>query len=171
MASLIEELVMILSKEEEIYKELLPVVEEKTQIIIRNDLTALSEITEKEQLVIEQVTSLEHKRDEVIVNMGVVLNRNPATLTLKKIISLLEKQPDEQKKLAELHDSLTGILKRLSDINVRNQSLIEQSLEMIEFNMNLIQSTRMSPGSGNYTKNAYESGLQAGTTGMFDAKQ
>ena len=171
MASLIEELVMILSKEEEIYKELLPVVEEKTQIIIRNDLTALSEITEKEQLVIEQVTSLEHKRDEVIVNMGVVLNRNPATLTLKKIISLLEKQPAEQKKLAELHDSLTGILKRLSDINVRNQSLIEQSLEMIEFNMNLIQSTRMSPGSGNYTKNAYESGLQVGATGMFDAKQ
>ena len=171
MASLIEELVTILTKEEEVYKELLPIAEEKTQIIIRNDLTALQKVTEKEHLVIEQITSLEHKRDEVIVNMGVVLNQKPATLTLKKIISLLEKQPKEQKQLARLHDSLQGILKRLSDLNLRNGSLIEQSLEMIEFNMNLIQSTRMSPGSGNYTKNAYESNTVTGMTGMFDARQ
>ena len=50
-------------------------------------------------------------------------------------------------------------------------SLIEQSLEMIEFNMNLIQSTRMSPGSGSYTKSAYENDAPAWQTGMFDARQ
>lgn len=171
MASLIEELITVLKAEEEVYKNLLPVVEQKTQIIIRNDLTALQKITEQEQLAIERVTSLEHKRDEVIVNMGVVLSRNPRTLTLKKLIELLDRQPKEQKELAVLHDSLTTILKKLSDANLRNQSLIEQSLEMIEFNMNLIQSTRMSPGSGNYTKNAYENDAPVGQTGMFDARQ
>lgn len=171
MASLIEELITVLKAEEEVYKQLLPMVEQKTQIIIRNDLTALQKITEQEQLAIERVTSLEHKRDEVIVNMGVVLSRNPRTLTLKKLIELLERQPKEQKELAVLHDSLTTILKKLSDANLRNQSLIEQSLEMIEFNMNLIQSTRMSPGSGNYTKNAYEKDAPVGQTGMFDARQ
>lgn len=171
MASLIEELVMVLTKEEEVYKELLPIAEEKTQIIIRNDLTALQEVTEQEQLAVEKITALEHKRDEVIVNMGVVLNRKPATLTLKEIIRLLEKQPKEQKQLARLHDSLQDLLKQLSNANLRNKSLIEQSLEMIEFNMNLIQSTRMSPGSGNYTKNAYESDVVTGRTGMFDARQ
>ena len=171
MASLIEELITVLSKEEEIYKNLLPIAMEKTQIIIRNDLTALQQVTEKEQFVVDEITALEHKRDEVIVNMGVVLNRKPETLTLKEIIRLLEKQPKEQKKLAELHDSLQDILKQLSNANLRNQSLIEQSLEMIEFNMNLIQSTRMSPGSGNYTKKAYESDAVAGRAGMFDARQ
>lgn len=171
MASLIEELITVLKAEEEVYKQLLPMVEQKTQIIIRNDLTALQKITEQEQLAIERVTSLEHKRDEVIVNMGVVLSRNPRTLTLKKLIELLERQPKEQKELAVLHDSLTTILKKISDANLRNQSLIEQSLEMIEFNMNLIQSTRMSPGSGNYTKSAYEKDAPVGQTGMFDARQ
>ncbi len=171
MASLIEELIAVLTKEEEIYKELLPVALEKTQIIIRNDLTALQQVTEKEQFVIDEITALEHKRDEVIMNMGVVLNRKPADLTLKKIIGLLEKQPKEQKQLARLHDSLQAILKQLSSANLKNQSLIEQSLEMIEFNMNLIQSTRMSPGSGNYTKKAYESDTVTGRTGMFDARQ
>lgn len=171
MASLIEELITVLKQEEAIYRELLPVVEQKTQIIIRNDLTALQKITEQEQLAIEKVTSLEHKRDEVIVNMGVVLSRDPRTLTLKKLIGLLDRQPKEQKELTLLHDSLTAILKNLSNANLRNQSLIEQSLEMIEFNMNLIQSTRMSPGSGNYTKNACENSAPAGQTGMFDARQ
>lgn len=171
MASLIEELITVLRQEEEVYEKLLPVVEQKTQIIVRNDLTALQKITEQEQLAIERVTSLEHKRDEVIVNMGVVLNRNPRTLTLKKLIELLGRQPKEQKELSVLHDSLTALLKKLSDANLRNQSLIEQSLEMIEFNMNLIQSTRMSPGSGNYTKNAYEKDVSVGRTGMFDARQ
>ena len=171
MASLIEELIEVLRKEEAVYKELLPIAEKKTQVIIKNDLTALQEITEQEQRTIETVTALEHKRDEVIVNMGVVLNRNPKTLTLKKLIGLLEKQPNEQMELSKLHDSLTSLLKNLSDANLRNQSLIEQSLEMIEFNMNLIQSTRMSPGSGSYTKNAYESDSVVGQTGMYDARQ
>ena len=171
MASLIEELITVLTKEEEIYKNLLPIAEEKTQIIIRNDLTALQKVTEQEQLVIDQITALEHKRDEVIVNMGVVLNRKPETLTLKHIVEILDKQPKEQRQLAQLHDSLKSILKRLKSINSRNQSLIEQSLEMIKFNMNLIQSTRMSPGSGNYTRNAYESNTVVGRTGMFDARQ
>lgn len=171
MASLIEELISILKQEEEVYQRLLPAAEKKTKIIIENDLTALQQITEQEQLEIEAVTALEHKRDEVIVNMGIVLNRNPKTLTLRKLISLLERQPAEQQELAKLHDSLTAILKKLSDANVRNQSLIEQSLEMIEFNMNLIQSTRMSPGSGSYTKNAYTNDLATGQTGMFDARQ
>ena len=171
MASLIEELITVLKKEDDTYKELLPIAEQKTLIIIRNDLTALQDITEQEQLLIERITALEHKRDEVIVNMGVVLSRNPKTLTLTKLISLLGRQPSEQKKLAELHDSLKAILKRLSDVNLKNQSLIEQSLEMIEFNMNLIQSTRMSPGSGNYTKNAHENSVPVGQTGMFDARQ
>lgn len=171
MASLIEELITVLGQEEEVYKNLLPIVEQKTDIIIKNDLTALQAITEQEQLAIEKVTALEHKRDEVIVNMGVVLNRNPKTLTLKKLIEILDRQPKEQRALAELHDSLSTILKRLSETNLRNQTLIEQSLEMIEFNMNLIQSTRMSPGSGSYTKNAYEQGSSLGQKGMFDAKQ
>ena len=171
MASLIEELITVLKAEEVVYAELLPVVEQKTQIIVRNDLTALQKITQLEQMAVEKVNALEHKRDEVIVNMGVVLNRDPRSLTLKKLILLLEKQPKEQRELSLLHDSLSTILKNLSDANLRNQSLIEQSLEMREFKMNLIQSTRMSPGSGSYTKSAYENDAPAWQTGMFDARQ
>lgn len=51
-----------------------------------------------------------------------------------------------------LHDELQQTMKRLVDVNTKNKNLIENSLEMIEFNMNFIQSTRMSPGNNNYDK-------------------
>jgi len=90
---------------------------------------------------------------------------------MKAIITLLENQPEEQKELTLIHDSLTNTINQLVELNKKNKSLIQQSLEMIEFNMNLIQSTRMSPGSTNYTKGASQFEMPAAQTGMFDAKQ
>ena len=127
MASLIEELVDTLKAEEEIYKELLPVSEKKTNIIIQNDLVALQEIVELEQLMIEKLSPLERKRAEVIANVETVLNKKPGTLNLKTMIELFEKQPKEQRELSLLHDSLKTTINRLVEINDRNKSLIEQS--------------------------------------------
>jgi flagellar biosynthesis/type III secretory pathway chaperone len=82
----------------------------------------------------------------------------------------LDRQPDEQETLKEIHKELTDVLKRLSEVNGHNRNLIEQSLEMISYNMNLLQSTRIVPGN-NYTKNAGQWDMTASQTGMFDAKQ
>ena len=171
MASLTEELISVLQKEQDIYQQLIPISEEKTRIIVKNDLKALQEITEREQQAIEQLNALERRREEVVINMGTVLNRDPRTLKLKNMVKLLEKRPEEQKRLAALYDTLTASIRRLSDINDRNKMLINQSLEMIQFEMNLVQSARIAPGSSNYNKQASSFDMQAGSAGMFDAKQ
>ena len=170
MASLMEELIATLQKEKEAYQELLPVVERKTQAIIANDLKQVQEITELEQAAIGKVSGLEQKRTELMKNIGVVLNKKVSDLTLPNLIKLLERQPQEQQKLSEIHAELKKVLKRLSEVNGHNKNLIEQSLEMISYNMNLIQSTRIVPGN-NYTKNAGQWDMTASQTGMFDAKQ
>ncbi len=171
MASLIEELIQTLQSEETLYQELIPIATKKTRVIIDNDLTSLQQITDQEQLIIEKINALERKREEVVINIGTVINRNPSTLTMRKIIDFLGKQPEEQKRLSELHDNLKSVVNTLVELNNRNKSLIQQSLEMIEFNINLIQSTRMSPGSNNYTRGASQVEMTASQTGMFDAKQ
>ena len=171
MAGLIDELVNTMSQENDIYKELIPIADEKTRIIIKNDLDALQKITEKEQLTIEKINALEKKREEVIVNIGTVLNRKPEELNMKALIRIMGKQPKEQERLGRIHDELSETLRRLVTINDRNRELINQSLEMIEFNMNLIQSTRMAPGVNNYTRAAGESSIRQAGTGMFDARQ
>jgi flagellar biosynthesis/type III secretory pathway chaperone len=171
MAGLIDELVNVMSQENDIYRELIPIAEEKTRVIIKNDLDALQKITEQEQLTIEKITALEKKREEVVINIGTVLSRDPKELNMKALIKIMGKQPEEQKELSRIHDELNVNLRRLVTINDRNKELINQSLEMIEFNMNLIQSTRMAPGVNNYTRSAGESSIRQAGTGMFDAKQ
>lgn len=170
MASLMEELIATLRKEQEAYQELLPVAEKKTQAIIANDLQAVQNITETEQAAIGKISGLEQKRTEIMKNIGIVLNKKVSELTLPNLINLLEKQPQEQQMLAQIHKELTEVLNRLSEVNGHNKNLIEQSLEMISYNMNLLQSTRIVPGN-NYTKSAGQWDMTASQTGMFDAKQ
>lgn len=170
MASLIEELITTLEKENEIYKELIPIAEKKTRVIIKNDLEALREITKNEQDAVDRITALEGKREEVVTNIGIVLNQKAEELNLKKIIQILKKQPEEQQKLSRLRDSLKASVNRLSQINAQNKVLIDESLEMIEFNMNLIQSTRMSPGN-NYDRGAQTTNTPLVSNGRFDARQ
>jgi flagellar biosynthesis/type III secretory pathway chaperone len=171
VASLIEDLINTLEQEYDIYKELIPIAENKTKLIVNNDLQALQEITAEEQKLIEKINTLEHKREEVVYNVGTVLGKETKTLHISMIIKILDKQPKEQKQLSEIHDNLKRTIQRLVEINNHNKSLINHSLEMIEFNMNFIQSTRMSPGNHSYTKGASEVNMPSLHTGMFDAKQ
>lgn len=175
MASLIEELLTTLNGEKEIYQELIPISERKTEILVKGDLRELEKVTGEEQRMIEKAGILGKKREEIIANIGVVLNKDASTLDLRTLSELLSKQPEEKEKLVALHDALKLVMRRLIEVNEQNKNLIENSLEMIEFNMNFIQSTRMSPGVNNYNKNAtsihYGYGSGMGTVGGFDAKQ
>lgn len=170
-----EELMDTLEQESVIYEQMIPLAEKKTQIIVANDLQTLQNITEQEQEAIERVGALERKRQEVIVNIGTVLNRDPESLNFRSLVEILAGQPNEQRKLQELHDRLRKTVERLSFVNKRNKALIQQSLEMIEYNINFIQSTWTSPGGyqagSQYGKGASEISMPASQTGLFDAKQ
>lgn len=171
MASLMEELIDSLSIERDLYQKLIPISEKKTSALVKGDLKELQQITEEEQLLMDQVNAVEKRREKTVVNIGLVLNKDPKELGLTTLVKLMGKQPEEKKELSELHDSLRQVMKRLVSVNEKNKELIENSLEMIEFNMNFIQSTRMSPGSNNYNRNASNSyGVDMGP-GAFDAKQ
>ncbi len=170
MASLIEELIDTLGAELDAYNKLLPVENKKTGIIMKNDLLALEQITAKEQEVVDEVLALENKRGKVVNNIAVVMNKKVEDIKVETIIDILKSQPQLQRKLSEIHDNLKKVVHQIMDVNNHNKSLIEQSLELIEFNMNFIQSTRMSPGSNNYTNSATSADMTEGA-GMFDAKQ
>jgi len=171
VASLIEELVNILEEEYEIYNSLIPIANEKTQIIVSNDTLALQAITAKEQEAVDRITALEHKRNRVMDDIKTVLGKKDENLTLKTLIDLLNQQQKEKRMLAQLHDKLKQTVNYLVDINNRNKSLIEQSLELIDFNMNFLHSIKMSPGNNTYNKYASQTYDKIPGTGIFDAKQ
>ncbi len=169
MASLIEELITVLEEEDKKYKELVELANQKTPVIVKGDLDGLRVITAKEQDYIEVLNRLEKRRTDVVKDIALVLNKKEEELTIKAIVALLAGQEKEQRKLSEVHDSLRQTLSNISTLNDMNKNLITSSLEMVEFNINLIKSMYQAPELGNYGKDAYntESSLNYG---VFDAK-
>lgn len=172
MASLIRDLITVLKEEEEIYEYLLPITRDKKQVIIKNDLQSLQSITVEEQKAVEILNVLERRREEVIVNIATVLSMDSDTMKVSDVIAVLDKQPDEQSELREIHRKLKNTVEELKTINDLNRMLMEQSLEMIAFDLNVLQSMKGVPVSNNYNRQArqqFDTG--AGSRGVFDAKQ
>ena len=93
-------------------------------------------------------------------------------MKLSNLIQMLAGRSAEQAKLAEAHDRLQAAVRELQRVNEQNRELLENALEMVEFEMNLLQAMKAAPETANYTRNAYNSGAQMGVTnGNFDAKQ
>ena len=172
MASLIDTLTEVLDGEDKEYQKLLSLSKDKTDVIVRGDLNALSVITDKEQEVVSRIMALESQRTSTMTDIAKILNTDVSGLKLNVLIDLLKKKPKEQKALAQVHDRLHATLFEMKIINERNAELIKTAIEMTDFNMTLLQSARKAPETANYNKGAYNTGSYLGVdTGSFDAKQ
>ncbi len=160
MAGLMDELIATLKSELQIYTDLIPLADQKSAVIIENDTKRLSDITEKEQLAIEKLKGLEKKRAGIMSNMKVVLNKRNSELKLEELIGLMDNQPEVKKQLIELKNALRETLNSLKTINDRNTGFIKESLEISEYHLNMIRSSRSYIGN-NYTR-------KAGQFGQFD---
>lgn len=171
MASLIDELVDVLDKENSEYELLIALSTEKTSTIVKNDIVAMQEILHKEQVIVDRVNMLEKRREENLTEICNVLRVEPKDLTVQVLIDLLKKQPVEQKKLQDVHFKLKKTLDKMVRINENNKMLMKESMEILEFEMNLLKGLRMAPETNNYTKGAYNAGGTDMSAGAFDAKQ
>lgn len=172
MASLMENLIDVLDKEGAEYEKLLRLSAEKTPVIIKGDMEQLQKITDEEQELVSRIANLDKKRAEVTADIANVLNKDVCAMKLPELISMLEKRPNEQKELARVYDRLREAVEGLRRVNEQNKELLADALEMISFEMNLLQATRTAPETANYNKDAYSLGSTMGSNfGGFDAKQ
>lgn len=172
MASLMENLIDVLDKESSEYEVLLELSQRKTPIIVSGNLENLQKITDEEQELVSRINHLEKKRVEITADIANVLNKDVTTLKLKNLIEMLAGRPAEQKALAVAHDRLQAAVKGLKRVNEQNSELLRNALEMVEFEMNLIQAMKAAPTTANYNRGAYSAGDTMGPSSRgFDAKQ
>lgn len=170
MASLMEDLLDVLGKEEQQYQGLIELGKKKREVVIKADIASLDEITAEEQEVASVLQNLAKRRNRVLNDMATVLGKDPEEMTITKMIGYLEGQPEEQKKLSEQRDRLLDAGSQMTAMNQQNEVLLKQALEMVEFDLTLLRSMRQAPETANYNKNAYNTGDLLGGSG-FDAKQ
>ena len=139
MASLMENLVDVLDQECGMYEKLLGLSSKKTTIIVSGDLLKLAEITDEEQCIIGNIQSLEKRRMTAMKDIANVLNKDVDSLKLTDLITVLEKRPEDQKNLALQRDRLVSVADNVRRVNGQNQELLLSSLEMVQFEMNIIQ--------------------------------
>ena len=170
MASLVEELILVLEEENKIYSELSEYAEKKRQILIEADIEALEKLTVLEQNASDELLSKSNRHVAVLKDIAVVLGKDSSDITVTKLIEYLETQPIFQQKLIVARDNLLQTATELKQKNNLNEILLNQAMEMTEFDITLFKSMRQAPQTANYNRNAYNTGTLLGGSG-FDAKQ
>lgn len=168
MASLVEELVNVLEAEKQIYTTLVGYEERKKDVLIAADVATLEEITTKEQLAGDDLIAYSNKQIQILKDIATVLGRTDGKMTVTRLISLLDTQPNVQEQLTEARDSLLSAANQMKTLSDQNAILIRQAIELNEFDMTLFKSLRQAPETANYDKSAYNTGSLLGGGG-FDA--
>ncbi|HAZ91284.1 MAG TPA: hypothetical protein DCX21_04840 [Eubacterium sp.] len=169
MASLIDELIEVLDGENKIYEAYIDIAREKTTFIVKNDLEGLSDIVGKEQLIIEHVNNLDKKREELAKDIADVLALDTKNVTIKDIATAIRNQKGEYERLTEVFKALKKTLSMVERVNMTNSQLIAETMDMINFEINLAQASRMQPMTADYGK-ADVADMNAASK-KFDAKQ
>jgi flagellar biosynthesis/type III secretory pathway chaperone len=172
VASLLENLIDVLDRENVQYEKLIVLAESKTPVIVAGDIENLGKITEDEQEIVGIIQGMEKQRDKFLADIANVVNRDVETLKLIDLIQMLDKMPDQQEKLEGIQKRLRATIDRLREVNDRNQMLLAERLDMVDFNLNMIRAMKSAPQTANYSRDAYTNGQSLGIFhGGFDAKQ
>lgn len=172
MASLMENLIEVLDLESSEYENLLGLSTKKTPVIVAGNMEELAKVTDEEQDAVSKINRLEQKRQEVFADIANVINKDVNTLMLTDLIEMLSSRPEEQQKLARVHDRLKSAVHEVKRVNEQNRVLIENALEMVEFDMNMLQAMKSAPETANYNRGACNTGTHMGAEASgFDAKQ
>ena len=167
-----ENLMEILEQENTEYKTLLDLSMKKTRVIVANDIVELSAITEEEQKQVDRINVLDKKRVVAMQDIANVMNMDVQTLKLGKLIEMLAGRPAEQRRLTEVKDALHETTQNMARINAQNKELLENALELVEFDLNIVRGLKAAPETAEYNRGAMSAGNLMGIpAGRFDAKQ
>ena len=172
MASLLENLIDVLDRENAAYERVAVLAESKTSAIVAGDIENLGKIMEEEQEIVGKIQGMEKQRDKFLADIANVVNRDVETLKLIDLIQMLDKMPDQREKLEGIQKRLRATIDKLREVNDRNQMLLAERLDMVGFNLNMIRAMKSAPQTANYSRDAYTNGQSLGIFhGGFDAKQ
>jgi flagellar biosynthesis/type III secretory pathway chaperone len=167
-----EALIEVLKNENQEYKNLLELSMKKTPAIVSDDVKALAQITDEEQIIVSRINHLDNQRNDAVNDIANVLNKDVTKLKIADLIKMLAARPQEQAELASVFDELRRNVHAVKRVNEQNRELIESALEMVQFNMQVLQSMNKAPETANYNRGACSTGDVIGTVNKaFDAKQ
>lgn len=146
---MIKYLIEILENEYKVYEELLSLSKQKTQIVIEGKVSDLDHIVKLEQALVIQISKIEKKREEIFSRFSQHTELNKKNWNISELKKIATDEQNER--LQKYQDNMVNILSELNHINQLNSKLITNSLEFIEFSLNMISTADIT--SNNYGNN------------------
>lgn len=134
----IHQVINMMNRINDSHQELIELGKLKQKAIIQNDSTSLTKLMSAENRLLKQITEAETLRGEAVSDFlkdkGI---RSQLDLTVTEL-SRLVFDPTEKQELLEIRDQLLHTAEELKKQNEATRQLIEQSLQFIDYSLNLI---------------------------------
>ena len=70
-------------------------------------------------------------------------------MKLSNLIEMMSARPEEQARLTQIHDRLKSVVREVQRTNEQNRELLEEALELVSFEMNMLQAHKAAPETAN----------------------
>ncbi|WAA12028.1 flagellar protein FlgN [Fervidibacillus halotolerans] len=147
-------LIRILEKQLEIHTKLYDLAIKKVDIVKKGKIEALNELMKEEQKLISAIQMMENEREKELGRLYPAEEKLP---TISQCIQMADQE--EGPILQHVYEQLLTTLQKMKQQNELNQQLIENSLQFVNFSLQLL---RPRPESLTYNRNMGKPTLQDG---------
>lgn len=132
----VSNLINVMKEQLEAYKELSKLAEEKTDVLVKGNIKLLEEITDIEQNMILKLGKLEEERFHLVNQIAKIYDKNVSQVKAEFLIEILDRA--EAKTFSAMNEEFKAILPKIDEKNRRNEELIKNALEYINFSIKLL---------------------------------
>ncbi len=142
----VNELIKVLGQETELYSEILNITKNKTNTIVGGKVAELENMVKLEQSLLLKMGKLETLREQLLDKISAQIGVKPSELTLSQLYKHLDEQDVQD--LKKHQNKMTAIVSEVKNSNDLNSKLIKNSLDYINFSINLL--TEMNSVNNSY---------------------
>ncbi|QCT04572.1 flgn family protein [Paenibacillus algicola] len=164
----VQSLIQSLENLETVHHDMMELSDLKKQAIMENNMDELVKLLNRESKGMKLIEQLERERVEAayafLHSVGV---KSQLELTVTELARLVF-DPDDKQKLLEVQARLSSVLQELKLKNELNQQLLQQSLEFIDFSLDML--TGKSSQEEAIYHHPSDRGGSTGRPGLFDTR-
>lgn len=131
-----DKLVFLMTEIVAMYRLILKLSQDKKKVLVSARVDELNELTKQEEGLILQIGKLESAREQVVAELAGLYGLLAKDLTLAKAKELAGGEVSA--KLQAIEEELSQITAELVPINQINTELIQQSLNYVNYNLNIL---------------------------------
>lgn len=160
-----EKLFEVLDQQISLYESILSLAKKKKDVIVEGKVAELDNFIKMEQALVMRVGKLEQQREKIATEIAQSIGINNESFTMTEIAESLDHY--QQNKFKQYQQNFSKILEELKGANQLNSKLIEQSLEYIEFSINVMAGSQ---AQSNEYENKGNTLKKQSTNRLFDVK-